>query len=199
MKTVWLMLGAVVFVGWSSRSAKAEGIDDVSRTVAAADTRPSAWMRETGRVAIAFPSGQATDITGGTQGQRQGENPVRVHASQAEKSRAVVGQVNRPLLEMEAQPYLRDLRACPIEVARRRQVPLTAIESGDVALSFTIQPNGTVTGAQAVASGEPDAELLTCVGQRMFGWHFSPPDGGPARVDMLVSLQGGARLTTASR
>jgi hypothetical protein len=74
---------------------------------------------------------------------------------------------------------------------------LNAVESGDLTLTFTIQPNGSVTGAQALATGTPDQDLLICIGKRMFLWRFTPPDGGPAKVQIQVSLRG-AHVTAAA-
>src|SRR6185369_10618784 len=84
--------------------------------------QPAPWMLETGRVGNAAPDRQSTDIGAATaSGSTKKETPVHRHASEAASTPAVEGRLNQAVLEVEAEPYLRQLRACPVEVARHRQ------------------------------------------------------------------------------
>lgn len=187
-------LGSLV-VTLAPYTATAEEVDP-SRQVAAAHP---GWLhggpslRETGRIAPVVlpqaPPNLAQALPADT------ESPVRVHASRAETSKAVAGQVNLHVLEMEAQPHLKALRGCPLETARRKQVPLSQVSVTDIELSFTIQPNGSVTSAQALAGQAADDDVLACIGRHMFGWRFTPPEGGPAKVKFNVKLEG-TRIVT---
>jgi hypothetical protein len=204
MGVVALWLGAGARAGAEEAAARTVGGGGGATTAAAVAAPPpraraGSFLRETGRVAeikVGRAPGDLQALPVEPQDQRHRDVPVRVYASQAESSKAVRGQINRGLVEMEAEPYLRALRVCPLEVARKKQVPLGAIDAGHVELAFTIQPSGAVTEARAFASRGADDAVLACVGRRMFAWRFTPPDGGPAEVHMRVKLQG-ARVVLA--
>jgi hypothetical protein len=108
--------------------------------------------------------------------------------------------VNRALLDAETEPYFRRLRVCLIEVARRKQVVPDSLPVGEVQLSWTILPDGTASDVTAVAAADADGDVLHCIGQRMFGWRFTPVEGGAAHVTYRVTVtrsQPGNRLVDA--
>jgi hypothetical protein len=182
----------------AKEAAEAKGAKDGKEAESGRTGLPGAWLRETGRVGeikVGRPGADLNPANGAGEDSR--ETPVRVQISKAESSSAVSGRVNPAVVAMEARPHVRALRSCPIEVARRRQVPLSEVRARDIELTFTIQTNGAVTDAQALAAKDADDDVLACVGRRMFGWRFTPPDGGPAKVGFQVDLQFGKGRTAA--
>ena len=181
---------------------KAEEKQDRARPNVEQMVRPTVGpsLHETGRIGQITLERRGDDL--GTAAKGRGddgpETPVRVHTQEPETAEVIDGHVNAGVVELEAKPYLRQLRECPIEIARKRQIPLGHIQMSDIALSFTIQRDGSVTGAQALATQDADDEVLYCIGRRMFNWKFTPPEGGPAKVGFHVTLAG-AKITAAGK
>lgn len=62
--------------------------------------------------------------------------------------------------------------------------------AGIVAVTFTVEASGKVSGATLEAESVGDADLAKCVVDAVASWKFpSPPDGKPTRVRFPFELQ----------
>lgn len=144
-------------------------------------------LHETGRVALQPTAGLAGRIATAPLPADEGRDvAVRARRSDA----AAPGGVNLAVIDMESKPYFDRLRGCLLEVARRKQVVPNSLSVGEVQLSWTILPNGLTAEGTAVAAPDADGDVLRCVGQKMFGWRFTPPAAAPTHVTYRVALSG---------
>jgi outer membrane biosynthesis protein TonB len=75
------------------------------------------------------------------------------------------------------------LRDCRVEVARQKRTDTAAVTANGLTLRWTVLPSGQVTDTQVVATSPVDGRVIDCVKRQMSQWSFSPPTGGPARVE----------------
>jgi hypothetical protein len=99
------------------------------------------------------------------------------------------GSIDRRELAWEIATRFEALQDCRVEVARRRQVPLGAVQADRLSLRWTILETGQTTGATAVGTTAIDADVLDCVKKQMLGWTFSAPSGGPLAVERVFEFR----------
>jgi hypothetical protein len=65
-----------------------------------------------------------------------------------------------------------DLLACRLEIAADRRVPNKRVTAGSLLLRWTVQPDGSVTSAEAVSMKDTDPDVSSCVQRKMSAWQF---------------------------
>lgn len=104
-------------------------------------------------------------------------------ASQTPAASKVPGVMNQAVLGRELRQRLTLLKDCRVEVARQKRVLPTALPAGRVLLRWIVLPDGQVTETQVVATSPVDGHVIDCMKRQMSLWSFSPPTGGPARIE----------------
>lgn len=136
-------------------------------------------MFETGRVARAYPEGQAP-IGRQEATAVAAENVVQRYAAGPQADRR--GSVDRDLLDAEVASRFASLRDCRYEAARAKQVPPSELEIPALQLRWTIDMAGTTSDGEVVPEATADPQVTACVKRVMGTWRFTGPAGGPVRV-----------------
>jgi hypothetical protein len=63
--------------------------------------------------------------------------------------------------------------ACRVEVARRKQITPQKVAANEVLLRFTVEPDGRVRDAEAVAAPGTDLEVAACAKRVLSEWLFA--------------------------
>jgi hypothetical protein len=87
------------------------------------------------------------------------------------------------------------LASCRVEVARRRRVPPGHVAAGTVTLRWTIQPDGHVRNAEAVAVVDTDLEVAACAKRVMTEWVFDRAKPGTDAAAHPVTVQATYKFT----
>jgi hypothetical protein len=93
------------------------------------------------------------------------------------------GAIDTEILRREIKSRFVLLRDCRVEVARHKRIAPGTVTASRLTLRWTILPDGRVTETQVVATSRVDGEVMNCVKRQMSRWSFSPPIGGPVRVE----------------
>jgi len=142
-------------------------------------------LYETGRVGRMGVSDSGVRIKQTPDGSKPKELRVDEKTPTPEKSAnpALPGILNAGVLGRELRPRLTLLRDCRVEVARQKRTDTAAVTASGLTLRWTVLPSGQVTDTQVVATSPVDGRVIDCVKRQMSQWSFSPPTGGPARVE----------------
>jgi outer membrane biosynthesis protein TonB len=81
--------------------------------------------------------------------------------------------------------------ACHIEVARRRHLPLAKVAAGTVVLRFTIEADGRVRDAEALAADRTDLEVAACAKRVLSEWVFAKRAQGNVVVERMYRFDVG--------
>jgi hypothetical protein len=81
--------------------------------------------------------------------------------------------------------------ACHIEVARRRHLPLAKVAAGTVVLRFTIEKDGRVRDAEALAAESTDLEVAACAKRVLSEWVFAKRAQGNIVVERMYRFDVG--------
>ncbi len=93
-----------------------------------------------------------------------------------------------PAVRSATNDRLPQLKACRAFVASRRQKTVDRVPGGRVLLRWTVEPNGVVSNAEAVALEPTDPDVLTCARDRVEGWRYDRQTG-PIKVTRRVTLR----------
>jgi hypothetical protein len=73
--------------------------------------------------------------------------------------------------------------ACRVEVARRRRIAPVKVAARAVTVRFTVEPNGRVRDAEALAAAGTDLEVAACAKRVLSEWVFAKHGAGPIVVE----------------
>jgi hypothetical protein len=144
-----------------------------------------AALEGTGRIATTEVQPARVDVGAATpddpaRGPRPDAQRADESGAQAAAEQQAAGFDPRVDLEFDkAQP---SLDACRVEVARRRRVPATEIAAGTVTLRWTIEPDGRVRDAEALAVTDTQLDVAACAKRVISGWVFAKPRRGAVTV-----------------
>lgn len=77
------------------------------------------------------------------------------------------------LIEEELRPTDPAVRACRVDVARRRQILPTNVAAKEVVVRFTINRDGHVRDAEALRAPDTDLEIAACAKRVVTQWIFA--------------------------
>jgi len=122
--------------------------------------------------------------------QTHGDPVVKAqHQPESQRPEAVAPTHADAITDEESHKLERRLDACPVEVARRRQVPPAQVAAVTVTLRWTIEPNGHVRNAEAIAAApETDLEVAACAKRVVTEWVFPKPPPAPVTVQRTYSF-----------
>ena len=147
---------------------------------------------ETGRVGKIGVSDSGVRIKQTQDGAKPREVHIEEKAASPETPAFVStlpGVLNAAVLGRELRPRFALLKDCRIEVARQRHANMASLAAGNLTLRWTILPSGRVIDTQVVATSPVESHIVDCVKRQMSFWSFSPPTGGPARVERPFKFQ----------
>jgi hypothetical protein len=84
----------------------------------------------------------------------------------------------RGLAEEELLQTDPPVSACRVEIARRKQIAPQKVAAREVLLRFTVEPNGRVRDAEAVAAPGTDLEVAACAKRVLSEWLFAKHAAG---------------------
>ncbi len=146
-------------------------------------------LYETGRVGAtpeSAPSPAPTPIPAELQWAGNSEKsikPVAADIADAPPPRPPEGILDPVRLDQEIAANFEAVENCRVDVARVRRVALSRVVADRLLLRWTIDPSGTVSATEVVATAQADLDLMDCVKAAMSRWSFTRPRGGSVRIE----------------
>ena len=137
-------------------------------------------LNSTGRIggyAPPPPAQIAPAASGNDTAPRALELPAADRPEAADRLNQPEGLAEEELLRTEPP-----VSACRVEVARRKQIAPQKVAAKEVLLRFTVEPNGRVRDAEAVAAPGTDLEVAACAKRVLSEWLFAKHAGGLVAV-----------------
>jgi hypothetical protein len=197
----WAVLG-VVFGAltaaptWAHAQAQQQEGNATSRLIEASDQSepraPSALfsgpsLRETGRIGAMSSSAPGNLIEREAQLNSPNEKSIAPAATALEEGeappRGPTGVINKRVLDREIAERFVTIDDCRVEVARSHQVLPTAVTAVTLLLRWTIEPDGTTSATDVVATDAVDMAVMDCAKRAMSRWTFTRPRGGTVVVE----------------
>jgi len=132
-----------------------------------------------GRVSSRIPAGESTEITTGKK-EEKGKLSLRILET------AIKGAVDQAAVETALEGALPKLETCVREAAARK-VKLPP----EIVLTFTIGPDGRITGQPLLKTPGSGPALGNCLQEKLKGLTFPKPAQGAATVTVKLAVQGG--------
>jgi hypothetical protein len=152
-------------------------------------------LYETGKVGVApesAPSPAPTPVPLELQWANNGEKsikPVAADIADAPPPRPPEGTIDPRRLGQEIDHNFEALENCRVDVARIKRVPPSKVVADQLLLRWTIDPTGTTSSTEVVATTSVDLELMDCAKSVMSRWTFTRPHGGSVRIERLYTFR----------
>jgi hypothetical protein len=162
MKTLrWLVVG--VLLGLAARAGSAE-------LASSGLTGLSDQLSGTGRIGVYVPTAPVHIAPAADDGAAPRELPSPIVNRDTRP-----GRKSRPhdLAQEELLPTDRAVRACRVEVARRRQIQPDKVAAREVVVRFSIDRDGHVRDAEALLAPATDLEIAACAKRVISEWTFA--------------------------
>ena len=130
----------------------------------------SEQLNATGRIGIYVPRAPVHIAPAADNGTGPRELPSPIVKGETRPSR-----MSRPssLAQEELLPTDRAVRACRVEVARRRQIQPDKVAAKEVVVRFSIDQDGHVRDAEALLAPATDLEIAACAKRVISEWTFA--------------------------
>ena len=162
MKTLrWLAVG--MLLGLAARAGSAE-------LTSSGLTGLSDQLSATGRIGVYVPSAPVHIAPAAEDGNAPRELPSPIVTADARPERQ---SPPNDLAEEELLPTDRAVRACRVEIARRRQIRPDKVAAREVVVRFNIDRDGHVSEAEALLAPDTDLEVAACAKRVVSQWTFA--------------------------
>jgi hypothetical protein len=141
-----------------------------------------AQLKTTGRVGDLVPRSTAQIEAASPDGGVAARTPTLPAPSLDAEGQARAASEPPGLAEEEYRRTDGPVTACRVEIARRRRIAPVKVAARTVTVRFTIEPDGRVRDAEALAAAGTDLEVAACAKRVVSEWVFAKHAQGPIVV-----------------
>jgi len=180
-----LVLGLATPLKAQPAAISAPAADPLTRTNLVAG--PSLY--ETGKVGVlpeSAPTPAPTPVPAELRWAGNSEKSIKPAAADiadAPPPRPPEGIIDPAELAQEIAANFEKVENCRVEVARVKRVALSKVVADELLLRWTIEPSGSTSSTEVVATARADLDLMDCVKSVMSRWSFTRPRGGAIHVE----------------
>jgi hypothetical protein len=150
---------------------------------------PGPSLYETGRIGGMSPEGTTAAIAPGELAARN-EKSVSAAAAELETpAKPSQGIISENVLRAEIDSNFGTLEECRVDVARARQILPSTLTADTLLLRWRIEPDGSTTTTDVVATSAVDMRVMDCVKETMSQWTFTSPRGGSVSVERAFAFR----------
>jgi len=178
MKTLrWLVVG--VLLGLAATAGSAE-------LASSGLTGLSDDLNATGRIGVYVPTAPVHIAPAVEESDAPRELPSPIVIAEAPHDRQ-----SQPsdLVEEELLPTDRAVRACRVEIARRRQIQPDKVAAKEVLVRFNIDRDGRVQEAEALSAPDTDLEVAACAKRVISQWTFAKRPSSAVNVQRVYRFR----------
>jgi hypothetical protein len=172
MKTLrWLAVGMLLGLAATAGSTElaSSGLSGLSEQ-----------LNATGRIGVYVPKAPVQIAPAVEGGDAPRELPSPIVSAEPRPKRP-----SKPadLAEEELLPTDRGVRACRVEIARRREVQPDKVAAKEVVVRFSIDRDGHVRDAEALFAPDTDLEIAACAKRVITQWTFAKRPSSALNVE----------------